>query len=69
MKKIEASYTVELSLLMPVILLTMFLPIYKGYELCKEVKENSVYVWEDAFCPEEKIRKIKIAENLLEEIK
>lgn len=68
MKKKEASYTVELSLLMPVILFVLFAPLYLGYEMYAQTKEVSVCGWDETFCAEEKVRKIKFAETILEEL-
>lgn len=69
MKKAEGSYTVEITLLMPLIILAMFLPIYKTFDCYREVKQDSVYVWKSDFVPEEKIRKMQLAKNIWEEIR
>lgn len=69
MKRAEGSYTVEITLLMPLIILAMFLPIYKTFDCYKEVKQDSVYVWKKEFVPEEKIRKIQLAQNIWEDLK
>lgn len=69
MKQWEASYTVELSLLLPVILLTMLLPIYTGCHLYEEGKKTSVCSWDETFCAEDKIRVIKFAGEVWEELK
>lgn len=69
MKRAEGSYTVEITLLMPLIILAMFLPVYKAFDCYKEVKQDSVYVWKKEFVPEEKIRKMQLAQNIWEDIK
>lgn len=69
MKQWEASYTVELSLLLPVVFLTMLLPIYTGYQLYEEGKKTSVCSWDESFCAEDKIRDIKLAGEVWEELK
>lgn len=69
MMRQEASYTVELSLLLPVILLALFLPVHLGYELYGQARTASVSCWDEAFCAEGTVRKIKFAENIMEELK
>ena len=61
MKKQEASYTVELSLLLPVILLALFLPVHLGYQLYGQAREASEICWDEEFCAEETVRGIKFA--------
>lgn len=63
MKRWEGSYTVEISLLLPVIILTMLLPVYLGYQMYAEGKETMVYSWDETFCPENKIRNMKFVEE------
>ena len=41
MKRFEGSYTVEITLLLPLIFMAMFLPIYKAFDCYKEVKQDS----------------------------
>ncbi len=67
MIRCEASYTVEIALLMPLILLAILLPVYAGYALYEEVKNTSVYVQEKKSCAEDKIRGMKAAGELWEE--
>lgn len=67
MIRCEASYTVEIALLMPLILLAVFLPIYAGYNLYGEVKKASVYVQEKSSCAEDVIRGMKTAKEFWEE--
>lgn len=67
MKKSEASYTVELALLLPVILFSLFVPVYMGYEMYEQTKEASVCCWEDEIRAEEKVLNIKFAKEVLEE--
>lgn len=69
MGRLEASYTVELTLLLPLIILAMFLPVYKAYDFFDEVKQDCAYVWQKDLEPEKKIRKIKFAKELWEDIK
>lgn len=61
MKKQEASYTVELSLLLPVILLALVLPAHLGYKLYGQTLEASEICWDEEFCAEETARGIKFA--------
>lgn len=61
MRKQEASYTVEMSLLLPIILLALFLPVHLGYELYGQTREASELCWDEAFCAEETVRLIKFA--------
>ena len=68
MKKQEASYTVEMSLLLPLLLIVLFTPVHMGYEMYRQTKEASVRAWDETFCAEEKVRKIKFAENIWEEL-
>ncbi len=69
MKKMDASYTVEITLLLPLLILAMFLPIYKAYDFYGEVKKDSAYVWQKDLKPEEKIRKMKFAKEIWEDLK
>lgn len=69
MKNLEGSYTVEVTLLLPLILMAMFLPIYKSFDCYKDVKKDSAFRWEKSFVPEEKIRKMQLAEGIWEELK
>lgn len=69
MKKYEASYTVEMALLLPLLLLTLLLPIYMGYEMYEMTKEESVNGWKDSFCAEKQVRKVRFAEDIWEELK
>ncbi len=61
MKKAEASYTVELALLLPAVLLALLLPVYMGYELYRETVQVSVCGYDTAFCAEEKVRAVRFA--------
>ena len=45
------------------------LPIYKAFDCYKEVKQDSGYIWEKNFVPEEKIRKMQLAEKVWEDLK
>lgn len=65
MIKVKAVYTVELALLMPVILLTVFLPLHQGLELHHVVKEASIYKWEEEIQPVKQLRKYKKSGDLL----
>lgn len=67
MKKSEASYTVELALLLPVILFSIFAPVYLGFELYKQTMAASVCCWEDGIRAEERVLNIKFAKEVLEE--
>lgn len=67
--KSEASYTVELSLLLPVVLFVLFAPIYMGYEFYSRTEQVSVSGWDTSFCAEKKVRNIKLAGDILEELK
>lgn len=69
MKKEEASYTVELCLILPVLLFALYTPIYMGYEMYGRTKIVSACGWQESFCAEEKVRNIKFAGKILEEIK
>jgi len=69
MKRFEGSYTVEITFLLPLIFMAMFLPIYKAFDCYKEVKQDSGYIWEKNFVPEEKIRKMQLAEIVWEDLK
>lgn len=63
----EASYTVELALLLPVVLFVLFAPVYLGYHMYGQTKECSVSGWEQDFCAEEKVRNLKLAEHIWKE--
>lgn len=65
MERWEGSYTVEMALLLPVIILTMLLPIYLAYDLYAEGCETVVYSWDTEFCAEQKIRDMKFVEEEL----
>ena len=69
MLRYEASYTMEMALLMPLLLLAVLLPIYSGYGLYEEVKGTSVYVGEKKSCAEDSLRALKMAGELWEEYK
>lgn len=69
MKKKEGSYTVELALLLPVLLFSLFVPVYMGYEMYIQTKEASVCVWEEQERAEKRVLKIKFAKDVLEEWK
>ena len=69
MKKSEGSYTVELALLLPVLLLSLFAPVYMGYDMYMQTKEASVFVREETERAEERVLKIKFAKEVLEEWK
>lgn len=69
MKKREASYTVELALLLPVILFSLFMPVHMGYEMYEQTKKASVLSWDEKFRAEEEVLKIKFAKEILEEWK
>ena len=67
--KSEASYTVELSLLLPVVLFVLFAPVYTGYALYSQTEQVSVSGWDNTFCAEKKVRNTKLAGDILEELK
>ncbi len=69
MKKKEASYTVELCLILPLLLFALYTPVSMGYDLYSQTKRVSVCGWNETFCAEEKVRNIKFAGNILEELK
>lgn len=62
----EASYTVELALLMPVIFLAVLLPVYTGFFLYEKTKVVSAYE-KEVGSMEEKIRNIRLKKELWEE--
>ena len=64
MKKSEGSYTVELALLLPVLLLSLFAPVYMGYDMYMQTKKASVFVWEETERAEERVLKIKFAKEV-----
>ncbi len=59
----------ELALLLPVLLLSLFAPVYMGYDMYMQTKEASVFVWEETERAEERVLKIKFAKEVLEEWK
>lgn len=61
MRKLEASYTAELSLLLPVLLLALFLPVYLGYELYGQAQKASEFCWDEEFRAEEIVYGIQFA--------
>ena len=67
--KAEASYTAELSLLLPVLLFVLFAPIFMGYKLYSRTEQLSVCGWEESFCAEKNVRNIKNVGAALEEWK
>lgn len=67
MKRLEASYTVELALLLPVLLFALFAPVYLGYNLYGQVKEASVCSWDEKFCAAREVRGIKTMEDIRKE--
>lgn len=67
MKKLEASYTVEIALLLPVIWFVLITPVSMGYKMYKQTVEASVSGWEAAFCAEKRVRLMNSAEKILEE--
>lgn len=67
MMRQEASYTVEIALLLPVVLFVLFAPVYLGYEMYKTAEETFVCSWEEEFCAEDKVRNIKIAQDAWED--
>lgn len=69
MKRYEASYTVELALLLPVLILTLTLPIYMGYEMYQTAREKSVSGWEEDFCAETQVRRVRFTEDIWEGLK
>lgn len=58
MKRFEASYTVELALLLPIVILVLMMPIYTGFRLYEETENTSVCGWNKDYVPEEQLRKI-----------
>lgn len=67
MRQLEASYTVELALILPVIIFVLLTPVYMAYELYQQTKNASVLGWEATFDAEENVRKIKFLEDIWEE--
>lgn len=65
----EASFTVELAILLPVVMFVLFAPLHMGYRMYEQTKEKSVSAWDSAFCAEEKVRKIRFVENVWEGLK
>lgn len=66
MEKWEASYTVELALLLPIFLFALFAPIYAGYDLYGQARENVVCGWDESFCASQTVRKIILAKDVWE---
>lgn len=64
-KKVNAGYTLELALLMPIVLLTIFLPLHNAIELYGEVKTASEYQWDNTQDAVLELRKYKWANNML----
>ena len=64
-KKQEASYTVELALLLPVFLLALFLPVHMGYRLYEQTRVVSVSGWDASLDAEKRVRQLVWAEELL----
>ena len=69
MKKQEASYTVELSLLLPVLLFVLFTPLYMGYQMYEKTARASVCGWDKDFHAVGRVREINFAGKFLEELK
>lgn len=67
MKKSEASYTVELAMLLPVILFALFMPVAMGYKMYERTKEASACVWDQKARAEKAVLKMKFAKEILEE--
>ena len=67
MKRRRASYTAELAFLMPILLFTLFAPVYLGYEMYTRTKEASKSGWEEEFDAQEGVRKIKCKEAVIKE--
>lgn len=59
-KRWEGSYTAEMALLLPVILLALLLPVYTAYDMYAEVKASSAYYWDEEFCAEDRIRGMRV---------
>lgn len=67
MKRQEASYTVELALLLPVLLFVLFAPVCLGYDLYESVREASVCGWEEDFDAAGRVRRLKRTEAIKKE--
>lgn len=67
--QVEASYTVEMAVLMVCLLLAILLPIYVSYNLYAQVKETSLYVQEQKMRGEDTIRLFREAEKYKEDLK
>ncbi len=67
--RLQASYTAEMTLLLPVLLLALFLPVFMGYQMYGQTKRASACGWDETFCAEDRVRKIKFAGSVLEELK
>ena len=66
MKRQEASYTVELALLMPILVFVLFEPVYLGYELYECARQASVSGWEEGFDADGRVRVLKFTERVIE---
>ena len=64
MKRAKGSYTVELALLLPLVLFALYAPIYAGYRLYAQTRGVSACGWDESFCAEERVRKIKLQKAL-----
>lgn len=69
MKRAKGSYSVELALLLPLVLFALYAPIYAGYRLYAQTRGVSACGWDESFCAEERVRKIKFAEGIVEGLK
>lgn len=69
MKQLEASYTVEMALLLPVVLFALLGPVIMGYEMYQQTKNASICGWNEEFCPEEKVRLVRVSGDIWEELK
>lgn len=67
MRQQEASYTVEMAVLMPIVLFVLLMPVYMGYEMCAQTKQASVCGWDKTFCAESIVWDIKFLEKMSEE--
>lgn len=65
MKKQEASYTVELALLMPFFLFALFMPVHAGYRLYAQAKAKSVCGWDASFEVQKAVRRVVFVEDIL----
>lgn len=67
MRRLEASYTVELALLLPVVIFVLLTPIYMGYDMCAQTRKASISGWEEDFFAEKRVRKVKFIEDFWED--